>query len=182
MDNITYMKQWFLKHNRFLAEDAQKNEILDILVVYGIIFEKLDDVNDEDAVFVKDGVITCTAGPAKQSDRIDYLLNVVNARYGYLSYEDLIDTTIYEMLISSEDEDGLTDEYPVDFCERMFDNVLEEFRNYDFDRIVYRVNGKVFFCDDELSEREMKRLDAYKNDSQKLYEVNRSDDGSLMIW
>lgn len=181
MDNITYIEQWFLSHNRFLPEDEKKEDILKILVLFGIVFEKLDDRNNDDNIILQDGSVTYRAGSVKESDRIHFLLNVVNARYGYLSYEELLQETLYDEMING-DNGVVPYEDLVASCKVFFDNVLEEFKGYDFNRIVYRVKGKVFFCDDELSEKEMLRLNAYWRDSQKLFEVNRCDDGSLMIW
>ncbi len=181
MNNVEFIKDWFIKKNIYLSNSSNREEILNILLFYAIVFEKLEDINDDDQIVIKDDVITYVSGPVKESQDLIRLLNVINFKYGYLDYEDLVQTAGYRMIKESGINGSLSDEVIVEYLDTIFDNVMHEYENYDFNKEVYKINGKVFFCDSKLKEEEIEKLYNLE-DEQKLFEVYHDEKGKMRVY
>lgn len=182
MDNIEYIKTWFMTHNLFLKEEPYRDEKLSILIFYAVAFEKLANLNNADQIVQENGMFRFVAGPAVSNEKTEQILNVINVKYGYLNLQKLKKTPGYFYIHRGLEEDGIVeDEILRDYLEDIFVRAMNYYKNYNFDKYVYKVKEKVFFSVNPLTEDEIAQLSDVNDRDQTLYEINHDEYG-MYIW
>lgn len=182
MNNIEYIKNWFMSHNQFLKEESYREEKLDILVFYAIAFEKMANLEGKDEIVVDNGNIHCVSGPVIIREEADKILKILNVKYGYLNIEVLKRTAGYLYIQLSGIEGIVEDKELRENMEDIFAKAMRYYQNYNFDKYVYKVNEKVFFSVNPLSEREQMELTGIRDRDQTLYEISHNEDGMMSIY
>lgn len=182
MNNIEYIKNWFLIKNQTLEKNPNKEEILHILTTFAVAFAKIDEIENEDEIILNNGTLSLNAGVIKNTKEMENILNIINYRYGYLEYNDLIQMPEYAKFKYINYNGILNLEKITAYFNPTYKNLIEEYKNYDFNKRIYKINNKVFFCDQELNEKEYERLYNLIDDEQKLYEVFHDDNGNMRFY
>lgn len=182
MNNIEYINNWFLTNNATLETNPNKNEILHILSIFAVAFAKVDDIDNDDELILNNGIFTINPGPMKKSEEMEKILRLLNYHYGYLNYEDLIEVPEYNKFKYIKYNGILDIERIISYFDNEYDNLTDEYKNYDFNKYIYKINDKVFFCDQVLNEKEYERLYKLNDDEQKLYEVFHDADGNMRFF
>ena len=182
MNNIDYIKNWFLTNNKFLNEDEYKEQKLDILVFYTIVFEKLGNLNIEDQIIINNGMITCEAKDMINNPDVERILNIINIKFGYLSYEKLEKTPGYTYMKLSGINGLVTPKELKENLEEIYLKTLKYYNNYNFNKYVYKINEKIFFSVNQLNENELLQLYEINDHDQTLYEISHNQNGEMEIY
>ena len=185
MTNIDYIQNYFLTHNPYLAASPDRNQILQALTAFAVIFQKLSDLDNTDqirkTVHSEDCVaIDFVGGEVIQNDHADHILKMLNYDSGYLPrsclQKYLMYRYVYSPYLESLDDATIREEF-----DESVTSELQRFEKYRHDPIVYPVNGKVFYADRELTEQEIQYLYTIKGD-QVQYDLDHNADGSFYCW
>lgn len=182
MNNIEYIKNWFLNNNKYLNEDPNKEEILDILVFYTIAFEKIANITDEDKIIVNNGIITCTSGPIYQNEEVQKLLKIINIKYGYYDYDTLTKTPGYTYFKKRKINGTVDKETTKTYLEKIYNSTIEYYKDYNFDKYSYKINNNIFFSINPLNENEIAQLYEINSSNQKLFEIFHDEEGKMRVY
>ncbi len=168
--NIEYIKEWFLSNNAYIKNNY---ETLNILILYTLVFEKVNKIKNDDEIYILNNKISFKSGNLFAKDNILDYLKVINYKYGYLDIDDLKNTFIYRNLINY---DGLIDDsFLIDNFSDTVLRIMYEYKDYDFNKYIYKLGNKVFFSNCNLNENDLNLLKNYLTDGQILFEVYKDD-------
>lgn len=182
MNNIEFIKNWFLTNNKFIKEEENKNEKLDILTFYVVAFEKLAGINSEDQIIENNEIITLEPGTMINNEISERILKIINIEYGYYNYEVLLKTPGYRYVQLGENNGIVSLDYLKENLNEIYNNTLEHYQNYNFDKHTYKINNKVFLSVNPLNENELLELYEINDTDQTLYEVFHDENGKMRIY
>ena len=58
----------------------------------------------------------------------------------------------------------------------------QQYIDYNFNKLAYKINNKVFFSTEKLNEEEIKYLLTIDDDNQRLFEVFHNENGKLGVY
>ena len=181
MNNVEFIKKWFLDNNQFLQKDINKNEILDILTMNVIAFEKLDNIDNHDKIYFNVDSIQFTSVETCYNEKVENILKIVNNVYGYLSIDNLKEIDAYSLLVDNLVYKELSDDDIITFFSDVFEILKRNYKDYDFEKVVYKIDDNVFFSKDILNDTELEEIINIKDDNQNLFEIIRENDGKLRV-
>ena len=182
MNNIEFIKNWFLTNNKFIKEEENKNEKLDILTFYVVAFEKLAGINSEDQIIENNEIITLEPGTIINNEISERILKIINIEYGYYNYEVLLKTPGYRYVQLGENNGIVSLDYLKENLNEIYNNTLEHYQNYNFNKHTYKINNKVFLSLNPLNENELLELYEINDTDQTLYEVFHDENGKMRIY
>ena len=182
MNNIDYIRNWFLTNNKFLKEEENINEKLDILTFYVVAFEKLSGINNEDQIIENNEIITIQSGNIINNEISERILNIINVEYGYYNYDVLLKTPGYRYVQLGENNGVVLLEYLKENLNDIYTNTLEHYQNYNFNKHAYKINNKIFLSVNPLNENELLELYEINDQDQTLYEVFHDENGKMRIY
>ena len=182
MSNVEFIKNWFLENNFYLKDNPDKDEILNILIMNAIAFETLEFKNINDSIMVNNDYIAFKSGNVINNEQVEKILKIINIEYAYLEVEELLNTGAYSLI----KDDNLTKvlEYDdiITYFEGIYNMLKQQYIDYNFDKLAYKINNKVFFSTEKLNEEEIKYLLTIDDDNQKLFEVFHNENGELGVY
>lgn len=182
MNNIEFIKNWFLTNNKFINEENNANEKLDILAFYVVAFEKLAGLNTEDNIIENNEIITIEPGNMITNEIVEKLLKIINVEYGYYSYDVLLKTPGYRYVQLGENNGIVSLEYLQENLNDIYNSTLEQYQNYNFNKYAYKINNKVFLSLNQLNESELLELYEINDQEQTLYEVFHDENGKMRVY
>ncbi len=182
MNNIEYIINWFLTNNKFINEEDNSNEKLDILTFYVIAFEKLAGLNNEDKILENNEVITIQSGPMINNEITERILKIINVEYGYYSYDVLLKTPGYRYVQLGENNGIVSLDYLKENLNDIYNQTMKQYQNYNFNKYVYKVNNKIFLSLNQLNENELLELYEINDQDQTLYEVFHDENGKMRVY
>lgn len=182
--NTEYIREWFLEHNEYLAFRADQEELLDILVEYVVIFEKLAGLNPDDILLAKDAQIQIMGGTVVDNEEAEFILKLINYDYAYLDLDKVKRSEGYRYLhLYGGYENGIL---TLPMLKNQFDEwyqyKMRQYKNNPFDRIVYVVNHKVFYADQPLNEDELAYISTINSADQDQYDIDHNENGGFNCW
>ena len=182
MNNIEFIKNWFLTNNKFINEEDNANEKLDILSFYVVAFEKLAGLNTEDNIIENNEIITIEPGAIVTNEIVEKILKIINVEYGYYSYDVLLKTPGYRYVQLGENNGVVSLEYLQENLNDIYNSTLEQYQNYNFNKYAYKINNKVFLSLNQLNENELLELYEINDQEQTLYEVFHDENGKMRVY
>ena len=182
MNNVDFIQKWFLDNNQYLQNNINKNEILDILTMNVIAFEKLDGIDNHDKIYFNVDSIQFTSGEICYNEKVNNILKIVNNVYGYLSIDNLKEIDVYSLLVDNLVYKELSDDDIITYFSDVFEILKRNYKDYDFEKVVYKIDDNVFFSKDILNDKEIEEIMNIKDDNQNLFEIIRENDGRLRVY
>lgn len=184
MNNVQYIRQWLLEHNEYLALREVREEFLDVLAEFAVVFEKLAGLNPDDAIRVDEGNVRIVSGLPVENEQTEFILKLINYDMAYVDLDIVKRYSIYRFLhLFNDDFDGeLSLQELRDYFGDLYDFKMRQYRDCKFDRTIYVINHKVFYADQPLTEEEIAYISKIKSTDQDQFDVDHNEDGSFSCW
>ncbi len=182
MNNIEFIRNWFLENNPYLKEDSNKDEILNILIMNVVAFGTLEEIFSNESIIINNNIVFFNSSLYKENNELLNILKLVNHVYGYLNLDDLIKKDAYYHIVFDSLNKTLTKEDIEYYFGDIYYNLKNIYYNYDFSKLAYKINDKTFFSNEKLTKEDVEILFKIDNPEQKLFEVKRNKDNSLEVY
>lgn len=179
LNNENYIKNWFLDRNEYMDNREDKEEYLDLLVFYTIVFERLAGISKEDSIIVEDGKVQIVSGPAVTGEEAEWILKNVNFAFGYVGVAEakLWDGWRYVKYLSGV----LTQVDLEDNYQDWYERTMRSYGAVYLERTVYVIKDKVFYADQPLTEEEIEYIRRNERGEQTQYSLDHDEYG-LCWW
>ncbi len=182
MNNIEFIKQWFFNHNVYLKNDPDNEEILKILIMNAVAFETIEFKNINDIIMVNNDYIAFKSGEVINNEQVENILKIINIEYAYLEIEELLNTGAYSLIKDDNLTKALDYNDIINYFEGIYNMLKQQYIDYNFNKLAYKINKKVFFSTEKLNDEEIKYLLTIKDDKQRLFEVFHKENGELEVY
>ena len=187
--NEQYIKEWLLNNNEYLDIRKDRDEFLEVLTHYVMLYEKLYEMNNDvtyynEDYFIKEGKsLRVVSGSKKITPETEYILKLFNYCYAYLDIDFLKKDAAYYYLYKCDYLNGIIKDEEFDiYFDNWYQFINRHYRTCKFDRIVYRINNNVYYADQPLTEEEIDTISKFRQTDQRRFDVDHNDDGSMVCW
>ena len=190
MINVNQVASWFVKNNHILANEKFDNHLLFMCMLAKVAFHvKNIEVNYGQATF-ENGYLNFSEFLDKNAEfefneKETHILKSINKYYGYYTFDDLLSNYWIEQFLLNicTENSKISDVAMYASLTHTVSRALLFYQDCTLDEYVIIENDNVFFVENniKLTAKEKKELKAIEPGEQKIFNVFRDNEESLVI-